>query len=108
MKTIFDPKLLIEKSSGNVFADLGFPPAEATNLALRSDCMQALERWYHRSGLTQTEAANVLGVAQSRLDALLKGAIGQFSLDALVNMATNAGLGVKLSVKAPRRATSVA
>ena len=30
---------------------------------------------------------------------MLKGAIGQFSLDALVNMAANAGLAVKLSLK---------
>lgn len=101
MKTATDTndKLLIEKSPGNLFADLGFPPAESANLALRSECMMALENWYHTSGLTQVTAAKQLGITQPRLNAMLKGAIGQFSLDALVNMASSAGLAVKLSLK---------
>ena len=34
-----------------------------------------------------------------RLNALLKGRIDQFSLDALVNVATRAGMSVRLVVK---------
>lgn len=96
-------KLLIEKGSGNVFADLGFDAGEAANLSMRADCMMALTAWYHQSGLTQAEAARQIGVRQPRLNALLKGAIGEFSLDALVNMAALAGLNAKLSIKAPKR-----
>jgi predicted XRE-type DNA-binding protein len=96
-------KLLIENSSGNVFTDLGFAAAESANLTLRAECMMALEDWYQRSGLTQAMAAKQLGITQPRLNALLKGAIGQFSLDALVNMAASAGIAVKLSLKAARR-----
>ncbi len=96
-------KLLIEKSSGNIFADLGFSEGEAHNLKLRSECMMALEDWYQKSGLTQATAAKQLGVTQPRLNAMLKGAIGQFSLDALVNMAVNAGIVVKLALKPARR-----
>ncbi len=99
-------KLLIEKSSGNIFADLGFSPAESANLSLRSECMMALEQWFRSSGLTQATAAKQLGVTQPRFNALLKGAIEQFSLDALVNMAALAGLAVKLSLK--RRGVSAA
>jgi hypothetical protein len=45
-----------------------------------------------------------LGLTQPRLNALLKGRIDQFSLDALVNVATRAGLHVALRVaKAPTR-----
>jgi predicted XRE-type DNA-binding protein len=95
--------LLIEKSSGNIFVDLGFSPAESANLTMRSDCMMALEVWFKGSGLTQAKAAKQLGVTQPRFNALLKGAINQFSLDALVNMATDAGLSAKLSLKASRR-----
>jgi predicted XRE-type DNA-binding protein len=102
-ETMKQDKLLIEKGSGNVFADLGFSAPEAANLALRSECMMALEAWYHASGLTQAVAAKQLGVTQPRLNALLKGSIGLFSLDALVNMATNAGIAVKLSLKVSRR-----
>ena len=40
-----------------------------------------------------------LGVTQPRLNQLLKGKIEFFSLDALVNMATNAGMRVGLSIR---------
>ena len=99
-------KLLIEKSSGNVFADLGFDAGESANLTMRADCMMALAHWYGESGLTQAAAAKRIGVRQPRLNAMLKGAIGEFSLDALVNMAALAGLNAKLSIKAPRRRTA--
>jgi predicted XRE-type DNA-binding protein len=35
--------LHVEKSTGNIFADLGFSEGEAHNLKLRSECMMALE-----------------------------------------------------------------
>lgn len=102
-KTATNDKLLIEKSSGNIFADLGFNTAESANLALRADCMMALEKWFKASGLTQAAAAKRLGITQPRFNAMLKGAIEQFSLDALVNMATNVGVSVKLSLKLPKK-----
>ena len=54
---------------------------------------------YRGSGMTQAEAARVLGLTQPRLNALLKGRIGLFSLDALVDIAARAGLDVRLVVK---------
>ena len=44
-------------------------------------------------------AAKALGITQPRLNALLKGKIALFSLDALVNIASRAGLNVRLVVK---------
>jgi len=87
------------KGSGNVFADLGFSVEEAQNLRLRSQTMSAVEGWYRDSGLTQAQAAKALGITQPRLNQLLKGRIGEFSLDALVNMATSAGMRVGLTIK---------
>ena len=49
--------------------------------------------------MTQAAAAKALGLTQPRLNALLKGRIGLFSLDALVNIASRAGLNVRLIVK---------
>jgi predicted XRE-type DNA-binding protein len=95
-------KLLIEKSSGNIFADLGFSQEEAINLSLRSKCMREIERWYKNSGLTQAIAAKTIGITQPRFNAMLKGAIDQFSLDALVNMSALAGLRVHMTVTAPK------
>lgn len=49
----------------------------------------------------QTRVAARLGLTQPRLNALLKGRIEQFSLDALVNAATRAGLHVELRITPP-------
>jgi predicted XRE-type DNA-binding protein len=92
-------KLKRTRGSGNIFADLGFPPGEAGNLKLRSDLMIAIVAFYRRSGLTQADAARRLGMTQPRLNALLKSRIDQFSLDALVNIANRAGLNVRLVIR---------
>jgi predicted XRE-type DNA-binding protein len=92
-------KLKRVRGSGNVFRDLGFDKAEADNLKLRSELMMRIEDFYRKSGMTQAQAAKVLGLTQPRLNALLKGRIGLFSLDALVNIASRAGLDARLVVK---------
>ena len=82
-----------------MFADLGFGPQESQNLLLRSQTMIALVQWFNASGLTQAAAAKVLGVTQPRFNQLFKGKIEIFSLDALVNMVTSAGMRVGLSIR---------
>ena len=49
--------------------------------------------------MTQVAAAKALGITQPRLNQLLKGKIEIFSLDALVNMATSAGMRVGLNIR---------
>jgi predicted XRE-type DNA-binding protein len=92
------------RGSDNVFRDLGFPEEQARNLLLRSQIMICIEQFVERSGLTQAKVAARLGLTQPRLNALLKGKIDQFSLDALVNTATRAGLHVELHVTSVKRA----
>lgn len=92
-------KIKITRGSGNVFRDLGFSKAEAENLKLRSELMMRIAGFHRESGLTQDECAKLLGLTQPRFNALLKGRLSQFSLDALVNIASRAGLSVRLVVK---------
>ena len=92
-------ELTMTRGSRNVFADLGFAAEEAQNLQLRSQTMMAVESWYKASGLTQAKAAQALGITQPRLNQLLKGKIGEFSLDARVNMVPRAGMRVGLTIK---------
>jgi predicted XRE-type DNA-binding protein len=94
-----DGRLKRTRGSGNVFLDLGFTKDEAENLKLRADLMMRIEDFYRESGMTQAEAAKRLGLTHPRLNALLKGKIGLFSLDALVLIASRAGMVVRLSVK---------
>jgi len=92
-------RVKIEKGSGNVFQDIGFPPHEAQNLLIRAELMMKVETFVDKCKLTQKEAAKLLGLTQPRLNDLLKGKIDKFSLDALVNMLARAGMKVKLTVR---------
>lgn len=92
-------KLKRTRGSSNVFKDLGFSNTEAENLRLRSELMMRIDEYYRRSNLTQAEAARLLALTQPRLNALLKGKIELFSLDALVSIANRAGLTVRLVVR---------
>ena len=93
----------ITKGSGNVFADLGFPPTESRNLRLRSQMMTALRKFIEQEGLTQASAAKRLKVSQPRVSDLTRGKISRFSLDTLVNMLTDAGLEVDFRIMASTR-----
>ena len=96
-----DPRIddvRIIKSSGNVFADLGFDPAEAAVMAMRVELMVLLRERIEDDGLTQREAARLLGVTQPRISSLFKGAWRDFSLDMLVTLTERAGRHVTLAV----------
>lgn len=89
------------KSSGNVFIDAGFPPAEAARLLIRSDLMSQVTDIIEKRDLTQARAAKLLGVSQPRISDLTRGRIERFSIDALVDML--ALLGMTVTVKTSRR-----
>ena len=61
-------KIKIEASSGNVFLDLGFGEAEAENLRLRSLLMIRITKMVRDSKWTQSDAAEVFGITQPRLN----------------------------------------
>lgn len=73
-------------------------PEQATNMKLRSELMIALKDYVTRSGMSQAQAAQLFGVTQPRVSDLMRGKINLFALDALVNMATAAGLRIELHV----------
>ncbi len=90
-------------SSGNVFADLGFPPDEAKNLLLRADLMIAIERIIESRKLTQARAAKVFGVTQPRISDVIRGKIELFSVDTLIAMLGRAGVDASITLQ-PRAA----
>jgi len=81
----------VTKGSENVFVDCGFPPAEAENL---------LTGYIQERKITQSRAAKVMGVSQPRISDLVRGKIGLFTIDTLVNMVTAAGLKVDVDITA--------
>lgn len=88
----------ITKSCGNVFLDLGFKPAIAETLRIRTELMIRLEDYIKRQQLTRPQVAKRLGVRETTIDKWLQGKIGVFSVDKLIKMMVNAGLKVKVKV----------
>ena len=88
---------------GQVFASvwdaLEDTPAEAANMRLRSELMIAVQGAVAGWELTQAEAAGQLEVTQPRLNDLLRGRVGKFSLDALILLAERAGLSVRVQIE---------
>lgn len=73
-------------------------PEQAENMKLRSALMMALKEHIARQGLSQKEAARLLGVTQPRVSDLVRGRIERFGLDTLVTMAVAAGLHVEMRI----------
>jgi predicted XRE-type DNA-binding protein len=83
----------------NVWDAIEDNPAEAENLKLRSAIMMALKGHIKRQGLSQAEAAALLGVTQPRISDLMRGKIDLFGLDTLVNLVTAAGMHIDLKIR---------
>jgi len=73
-------------------------PAERERLKMRTALLIALRGKIESWKITQGEAAKRLGITQPRLNDLLKGRFNKFSLGALFDLATRAGLKVKVSI----------
>ena len=88
----------ITESTGNVFADLGFEPGEAAILHMRAKLMSDLREVIDSSGMTQTQAAEKLGIAQSRVSDLMRGKWEKFSLEMLITLEARVGRAVTLEL----------
>ncbi len=82
----------------NVWDAIEDTPGSAENMKLRSTLMAALKAHLIRRDLSPAQAAKLFGVTQPRVSDLMRGKINLFGLDALVNMATAAGLQIELRV----------
>jgi len=82
----------------DVFDALAKTPAEAANMKARADLLSLLVDRVKSWDMTQEAAASKLGITRPRLNDLLRGKLGKFSLDALVNLATAAGLVLEIRV----------
>lgn len=74
-------------------------PQAAENMKLRSELIIAITRQLEQTDGTQAQKAKQLSITQPRLNDLLQGRINKFSLDALVTIATHAGLYVSLTTQ---------
>jgi len=94
----------ITRSSGNVFRDLGFAPGGAESSRVRSELMAVASQLIEDRKFTQARAAILFGVTQPRVSNLVRGKIGLFSIDGLIDMLARAGVRTEIRVThVPRR-----
>src|SRR5438876_4364863 len=93
----------IERSSGNVFEDLGLPDAAA--LLAKSELVSRICDIIAKRGLTQAQAARILGVSQTKVSALMRGNLDGFSTDRLFRFLNALGSDIEIAVK-PRLRSS--
>jgi len=74
-------------------------PEAAENMRARAELMRSLKTFIKESGLSQSQAARLLAVTQPRISDLMRGKIGLFGLEALVNMAARAGFRVQVQLQ---------
>jgi predicted XRE-type DNA-binding protein len=90
-----------EKGSGKVFADIGLPnPEEAL---AKAEIARQVNQILVARKLSQAEAGMILGIAQPRVSDLIRGRLGRFSLDKLINFAKRSGNDVEIRIKPSRR-----
>jgi len=89
----------IHKSTGNVFRDIGFTPAEAAELTAKSVLIAAIGETIRRRRLTQREAARRCGMDQPTLSKLLRGRMESVTIDRLASWLTALGRTVEIHVR---------
>jgi len=71
-------RMTFEKSSGNVFANIGFANPEREQL--KAYLTLQIYRIIKSRGLTQVEAGAILGIRQPHVSALMRNRSGNFSI----------------------------
>lgn len=94
-------KKQVEKSSGNVFADIGVPESEQE--LVKAKLALQIYRLIKSRQLTQTEAAKLLGTTQPQMSALMRLRPTSVSVGRLMEFLTILGQDIELTIKPARR-----
>ena len=95
-------RIAVYAGSGNVYADLGYPDAD--EMLVKAQLVSKIAEIIRQRGLTQVEAARVLGLTQPKVSAMLRGQFRGFSERRLIDCLTSLGRDVQIVIKeAPRR-----
>ncbi len=90
----------VEPGSGNVFADLGRPDADAH--LLKAELVGRIDALVRRRGITQAEAGRLLGLSQPDVSKLLRGDFREYSLERLFRLLNALGRDVDIVIRPPR------
>ena len=79
----------VERGSGNVFADLDLPDADAH--LVKAGLVSRIDDIVRKRGITRTEAARLLGLTPPDVSRLLRGDFREYSLERLFRLLTALG-----------------
>lgn len=86
-----------EASTGNVYADLGF--SDAAEMLAKARIVAQIGRIIQARKLTQIQAAELLGIDQPKVSALLRGHFKGYSQERLIGFLTKLGMDVEIVVR---------
>jgi predicted XRE-type DNA-binding protein len=89
-------EIQVYSSSGNVFADLGLPNAD--ELLIKAELAHQISELISERELTQIEAAELLGIDQPKVSALVRGKLSGFSTERLFRFLNALGRNVEIRV----------
>jgi predicted XRE-type DNA-binding protein len=86
----------VERSSGNVFEDIGL--AQSAELLAKSEIAARIAAIVEKRGLTQAKAAEILGIDQPSISDLVRGRLRGFSSDRLFRFLNALGQDVRIVI----------
>ena len=87
----------VQRSSGNVFADLGLPDAD--KLKIKTGLVIEIRKAIRQQGLTQHEAATRMGITQPKVSGMLRGDFSNLSERKLMDCLNRLGYDIEIKVK---------
>lgn len=98
------PDTGIKRGTKNIFADLGFPDAEAH--LLKAELVSRLQKVIITQKLTQTAAASLMGLSQPDVSRLLNGQFRDISVERLMRFLTRLGCDIDITIRNHGKAAS--
>lgn len=97
-------EIRVQASSGNVFADLGLENSD--ELLVKAELARKISSIITKQQMTQAEAAELLGIDQPKVSALINGKLSGFSTVRLFRFLNALGRDVEIVVKTKSKSRS--
>lgn len=97
MKTRAIKSTSVERSSGNVYADLGLDDAE--NLKMKTGLVIEIRKAVLKLNLSQVEAAKRMGISQPKVSDMMRGNLSHVSERKLMDCLTRLGYNIEIKVR---------
>lgn len=87
-------KIKYEVSSGNLFADFGYPNPEEADA--KSDLAFLIRSIIKQRKLTQEKAAELIGIDQPKISKIMRGLLSDFTMERLMNYLVFLGVDIEI------------